>query len=104
MNAVNKLWHVPVILLGALFLYGTDLTSVSMFYGGLLPVLDILFLVYLTVLIVNCFATRGSALPPSYDESLSDVCYESNGEYSSIGNAGECMGNGDAGDCSGGGE
>jgi hypothetical protein len=103
MNAMKKLWHVAVILLGALSLYRTDLTSISMFYGGLLPVLDILFLVYLTVLIVNVFATHATALPPSYDVSLSSALYESSGEHSSVGNDVACTG-GAAGDCSGGGE
>jgi hypothetical protein len=100
---VKKLFHVAVVLLGALSLYRTDLTSVSVFYGGLLPLLDILFLVYLTVCIVNVCVTRSTALAPSCDVSRRSVFDESNGEYSSVSNAIDCAGRGEAGDCGAGG-
>jgi hypothetical protein len=85
-------------------LYWTDLMSVSMFYGGILPVIDILFLVYLTVCIVNVFAQCSSGLTPPSAVDMSSVVYSSNGDYSSYGSDADGAGGGEAGDCSGGGE
>ena len=90
------------IILGALSLYWTDLMSVSMFYGGILPLIDILFLVYLTVCIVSFFAQRSSSLASSSAVDVSSVVYSSNGAYSSFRSDVDGAGGGDAGDCGGG--
>jgi hypothetical protein len=93
-----------VITLGALSLYWTDLMSVSMFYGGILPLIDIFFLVYLTVCIVKFFAWRDSGLTPSSAVDMSSAVYSSNGDYSSCGSSVGGAGGGDASDCGGEGE
>ena len=102
---MKKLLHSVVIALGALSLYWTDLMSVSMFYGGILPLFNIFFLVYLMVCIVKFFAQRGSGLAPSSAVDMSSaVFYSSNGDYSICGsNVGSADGS-DASDCGGGGE
>ena len=105
---MKKLLHSVVIMLGVLSLYWTDLMSVSMFYGGILPLIDIFFLVYLTVCIVHFFAQRGSALAPlSADYTTVDVSSAvcgSNGAYSSNGSDVDGACGDDAGDCGGGDE
>jgi hypothetical protein len=101
---VKKLLHSVVIMLGVLSLYWTDLMSVSMFYGGILPLIDMLFLVYLTVCIVNFFMRRGSGLAPLPEVDVSNAVYSSNGVYSSFGSDVDGADGGDAGDCGGGGE
>jgi hypothetical protein len=103
-KAVKKLLHSTVVVLGALSLYWTDLMSVSMLYGGILPLIDILFLVYLMICIVNFFAQRGSSLTPSSAVDVSSAVYSSNEDYSSCGSYVDGIGGGDAGDCGAGGE
>jgi len=101
---VKKLLHSVVITLGALSLYWTDLMSVSMFYSGILPLIDIFFLMYLTVGIVKFFAPRGSGLTPSSAVDMSSAVYSGNGDYSICGSNVGGAGGGDASDCGGGGE
>jgi hypothetical protein len=89
-------------MLGTLSLYWTDLMSVSIFYGGILPLIDIFFLVYLTVCIVKFFAPRSSSLTPSSEVDMSSAVYSSNGDYSSCGSSVGGAGGGDVSDCGGG--
>jgi hypothetical protein len=89
-------------MLGTLSLYWTDLMSVSMFYGGILPLIDIFFLVYLTVCIVKFFAPRGSGLTPSSAVDMSSVVYSSNGDDRSCVSSVDGAGGGDASYCGGG--
>jgi hypothetical protein len=89
-------------MLGTLSLYWTDLMSVSMFYGGVLPLIDIVFLVYLTVGIVKFFAPRGSGLAPSSAVDMSSAVYSNNGDDSSCVSSVNGAGGGDASDCGGG--
>jgi hypothetical protein len=91
-------------MLGVLSMYWTDLRSMSMFYGGILPLIDIFFLVYLTVGIIKLFAPRGSGLDPSSAVDMSSTVYSSNGDDSSCVSSVNGAARGDASDCGGGGE
>lgn len=101
---MKKLLHCIVMLFGGFSLYWTDLTSVSMFYGGMLPLFDIVFLVYLSLLIGHFFVKRGADQGLSSGLEMGSTVYSNNEEYSSVGSdTGDCGSGSDAGDCGGGG-
>jgi hypothetical protein len=79
--------HLCVIIAGGLSLYWTNLMSPSMFYGGVLPLVDIVFLTYLTVIITHaCVKRRGSPVSSvsldldSFGGSGDTTCNSSSGD------------------------
>jgi hypothetical protein len=85
------LLHCVVLGLGSLALYWTNLMSPSMFYGGVLPICDMLFLAYLATMVTKFFAKRGSNTPLLVDAGVENVMLMSNnGECGSHGSDTHC--------------
>lgn len=51
--------HLLIIAVGALSMFFTELESSSQFYGGLLPVIDLAFIVYLLLMLFAGLHRRG---------------------------------------------